>query len=283
MFLNDNILGYQSRGLYSDFFSAGYQYQPETIRYTSAAGIPNDGTVYFSSTPQQIIGSQIWTLFETFTINAKGILGLPLNTNNLYLRLGTYYPFFGGTLSSNNVDFVSGSALGSFFGGCIHNANGLTLNGINGYLDTTKSPSTLFGSNLYGYLYYINTYTTGVTFGTRDPSFADFDYSEINGVSINNSFTSISSGPSNKMCSLYRTGLTQLKYRKNAAQQTLASVYGGASINPMYIGAYDAYGGPSLYSNAAFQSHMTILNPTDLEIQLLENEIIALQTAFNRL
>jgi hypothetical protein len=265
-----------------------FSYQPETTAYLNALAVPNDSTVYFSGLDQQIIGSVVWTKIDAFVITLKTAFGLTLGVNNLSTKVPAIYPFWGGTAAMTKFNLADAQDLNASFrmgwnGGVTHSATGIAFNGTNGYGNTYLTPSSKYGTNLYGYVYAINSYTTGVLMGSRNGSCADFDYSEINGVSINRIFTSITGGVSTNVTSLYRTGTTQLKYRRNGSQQTLASVYFDSVTNPIYVGAYDDYGtGVILYSNASLKTYSIISQPTDADITTLENAITQLNIDLNR-
>lgn len=263
------------------------RFQPETLLLTSARSIPYDGTVYFSGMGQSITGIEFWEAVDACFVTLKNAYGLILGVKNLYTKVPILYDLWGGTASLTKYNICDARDLDAAFrlswnGGVTHSSTGVAFNGTNGYGNTHLAPSSVFGSNYYGLVYSIKAYTTGVLTGTRDPSYADFDYSEINGVSLNDSFKTITGGVSTNKTSLYRPNSTQIKYKRNGTPQTISSTYAGASINPLYIGAYDAYGGPTLYSNANLDCYAVIKSPTDSEITVLENAIAQLNIDLNR-
>ena len=80
---------------------------PETIDYMAALGIADDSTIYFSSTPQQITGSAMWTAVNMLGIRWKTALGLPLTVNNLSTKIDTLYPFMGGTAATCKFNYCN--------------------------------------------------------------------------------------------------------------------------------------------------------------------------------
>jgi hypothetical protein len=120
--------------------------------------------------------------------------------------------------------------------------------------------------------------------GGRSSSAALFDFtgSGGGGVSLDATFTT-ASGVSAGITSLYRTGSTQVKYRRNGAQQTLSSNYLATMGNNVYVGAYNDFGtGVILYSNANLKTYSIISQPTDANIVTLENAITQLNLDLNR-
>lgn len=276
-----NSIGF--KGLQNSFNSVApsYLYQPETVAYMTTAGYLNNSTVYFPSTPYEIAGSNVWSYYDNFCINAKNILSLPLNVNNLNTRLAYFYPFYGDTAFINSIDFVTGLSAGNFFGGVSFSGNGFKGNGFDAYFNTNFYLSSLGGA-LYGYIYYLKEYTKGVPIGTRDGGAADYDYSEISGIALNCEFTTITGIKSVNCVSLYRLNTNEINYFNNGSLQTFSKIYVGASIYPVFINAYNYLGGPYLCSDSNTKGHILIKNPTLIEIQALSIELTNLQILLNR-
>jgi hypothetical protein len=264
-------------------FVTGASYQPETLSYLNALPIVNNSTLYFIGTPQEITGAAIWNAVDSFVVTLKTNFSLTLGINNLNTKCPAIYPFIGGTAITNKYNLCDAQDTNAAYriiwsGGVTHSSTGVAFNGTNGYGNTFINQNVKFGVNYYGFSYAINSYTTGVLMGSRDGSAADFDYSEINGVSLNDSFKTITGGVSTAITSLYRIISTQIKYIRNGSTQTLTSNYGASPNNAVYIGAYDSLGTPILYSNANLKTYTIISQPTDANITALQTAISTLNT-----
>ena len=118
-----------------------YVYQPETTAYMTAVGIPDDGTIYYSSTAYEITGSAMWLAIDNLCIAFKTALSLPLGVSNLNTVFDTYYPAIGGTSTSCKWNLIDPQDTDSamrltFSGGWTFGANGMTPNGTNSYANT---------------------------------------------------------------------------------------------------------------------------------------------------
>jgi hypothetical protein len=266
-----------------------FSYQPETTAYLTALAVPNDSTVYFNGFSQQILGSVVWTKIDAFVITLKNAYGLTLGLDNLKTKVPAIYPFWGGTATMTKFNLADAQDTNGAFrigwnGGVTHSRTGVAFNGSNAYGNTYLTPNTKFGANFYGFVYSINSYTSNVLMGGRSSSAALFDFtgSGGGGVSLDATFTT-ASGVSAGITSLYRTGSTQVKYRRNGAQQTLSSNYLATMANNVYVGAYNDFGtGVILYSNANLKTYSIISQPSDADITTLENAITQLNIDLNR-
>jgi hypothetical protein len=263
-------------------------YQPETTAYLTALAVPNDSTVYFNGFSQQILGSVVWTKIDDFVITLKTAFGLTLGVNNLSTKVPAIYPFWGGTAAMTKFNLADAQDTNAAFrmswnGGVTHSRTGVAFNGSNSYGNSNLTPSAKFGANYYAFVYAINSYTTGVLTGARDANKSDFDYSEINGVSLNDNFKTITGGVSNNVTSLYRLNSTQIKYKRNGTIQTFSSNFVAGLNHPIYVGAYNSFNtSVILYSNANLKTYSIISQPTDADITTLENAITQLNLDLNR-
>lgn len=266
-----------------------FSFQPETTAYLNALAVPNDSTVYFSGLSQQILGSVVWTKIDAFVITLKNAYGLTLGLNNLSTKVPAIYPFWGGTATMTKFNLVDAQDLNSahrilWNGGVTHSQTGVAFNGSNAYGDTNLTPRTKFGTNYYGFVYAINSYSSNVVFGGRDGgSSTDYEWSAANLASLNNAAVSIV-GPSIGVSALYRDNSTQYKYKINGAIQTINSAYINSLTVNEYIGALNngSFGGTILYSNANLKTFCIISQPTDANITTLQNAITQLNLDLNR-
>ena len=140
-------------------------YEAETTAYMNAVGIPNDTTVYYATTPQEITGAAMWTAIDNYV--------KALKDNLIYSKFKAIYPLIGDTVLKmkwnlkNPLDTDAAFRL-AFFGSGILSATGWTGNGLNAYLETFLNQSTVLALNNESVGYYIRTpddassYTAGV-------------------------------------------------------------------------------------------------------------------------
>jgi hypothetical protein len=114
-----------------------------------------------------ITDDTIHVALDTFTryIKDKGI----------WAKCPVIYPFVGGTASTHKYNLVNPLDTDGAYritpnGGITHDANGVTGNGTNGYLDTHFDPSVL-SQNSQGMTLYIRTLGTGHQSSNVDSSF----------------------------------------------------------------------------------------------------------------
>lgn len=162
-------------GSYS-FFS----YQPETTAYLTAIAVPDDSTVYYSATAQQILGSEIWTAIDTFVISLKNAFSLTLGVNNLSTKFPAIYPMIGGTATAHKYNLSDAQDLDAsyrlaFSGGITHSRTGADPNGSNGFGDTffnlrtyRGSSTTLVDQFTFGYYSRQNTLANDCLMGAFD-------------------------------------------------------------------------------------------------------------------
>jgi len=138
---------------------ASNRYEIETIRYMRAIGVPNDGTVYFAGTAQEITGAQAWEVFNVHFLELKG-KGEINNSVNLLPLFIILRPYFGGSATTNkfnakNPSDTDGAFRQTYFGGLTHSRLGCKGNGTNGYALNYLVPSVnLQTSNLHFSCYF---------------------------------------------------------------------------------------------------------------------------------
>lgn len=129
-------------------FKGGYIVEPfddDTITGMTAAGIPNDNTLLFVSTPYEISGTQLWTEVNKLIRNLKGT-GVRNFTHDFWTDSVQYLMDVGNSSSSCAVNFRSpGVKDATFFGaGWSFNGNGAKPNGATGtYCSTNIAPTEL--------------------------------------------------------------------------------------------------------------------------------------------
>lgn len=112
-------------------------YDADTMTFMTATGIPDDGTVYYSGTPQEITGHGMWVAID------NGVKGLKLNgTWDTYQAI---YPFIGGTAFTHKWNLKDPRDLDEAFrlsstGTLTHSSGGVQSSG--GYYNTFFNPIT---------------------------------------------------------------------------------------------------------------------------------------------
>ena len=138
--------------------AAASSYEAETVSYMNAVAIPDDTTVYYASTPQEITGAALWTSVDTFVASLKA--------NSILTKMKAIYPFIGGTALAhkwnlaNPLDTDAAHRL-TFFGGMVHDEFGIEGNGSNAYADTNTLHSDFFTLNSESFGAYLGSQDIG--------------------------------------------------------------------------------------------------------------------------
>jgi len=66
-------------GVDRDHYVGGVVITPETIDFMDVIGVPDDGTIYFASTPQEMTGAEMWTSVNKMSLGLKIDFFLPYN------------------------------------------------------------------------------------------------------------------------------------------------------------------------------------------------------------
>jgi hypothetical protein len=101
-------------------------------------------------------------------INAIQNLVQDLKNYNLYARIKALYPFVGGTATSHKFNLINPNDTDAAFrllfaGGIIHDSNGVTFDGINGYANTFLNPNPIITLNKETLALYSRTSSDGGT------------------------------------------------------------------------------------------------------------------------
>ena len=124
--------------------------------------IPNDTTVYFSNTPQEVTGAQYW-----YYVNA---LVFGLKADGLWSSGHYGYLFIGGASAIHKINLFNPADTDSAFrldfnGGWTHDVNGITANGTNTYADTHFDSSVHLAANDGAFVVYTRVSQTGAVIG----------------------------------------------------------------------------------------------------------------------
>jgi len=145
-------------------------FEAETTAYMNAVAIPNDTTVYYATTPQEITGAAIWTGIDNYVKEVRAF----------YHKFKAIHPLIGDTVPKmkwnlkNPLDTDAAFRL-AFFGSGILSATGWKGNGSNAYIETFLNQSTEITLNSESVGYYIRTSSSSGNDGggkgsaTQDP------------------------------------------------------------------------------------------------------------------
>lgn len=116
-------------------------YDADTTAYMNALVIANNSTVYFSGTPQERTGAQLWTAVDALVVSLK--------TASLWTRFYVICLFLGGTAARHKLNLknpldTDGAFRLAFSGGWTHSATGSLPNGTDGYARTFFNPFVNF-------------------------------------------------------------------------------------------------------------------------------------------
>ncbi len=121
-----------------------------TIAWLTAAGVPNDGTVYFSGTNQQKTGAQFWIECNKLIKNLKGI-GAINGTYDWWSSSG-FKAFHASLIGNATASSINAKNPGTnditYSAGWTHGATGSYPNGTSAYATFGLAPTDLNGSNV---------------------------------------------------------------------------------------------------------------------------------------
>jgi len=137
----------------------------DTIAFMDAVGIADDSTVYYTGTPQEITGSEMWDAIDTAVLDLK--------SNGFWDDIPFFYPFVGGTAARHKWNLKDPRDLdvayrGLFFGGYTQDGTGITGNGTNAYMNTLyRANLSANNGHMIGYYQRNDLRENGVAVGAR--------------------------------------------------------------------------------------------------------------------
>lgn len=127
----------------------GGGFDADATAFMTSTGIPNNSTVYYSGTPQEITGSGFWSAINNLVVDLKDA--------SLWSDLQAFYPFIGGTATTHKWNLKNPTDSDAAFritwsGGINHDRLGATGNGTNGFGNTHIVPSIdVNGDSSFGF------------------------------------------------------------------------------------------------------------------------------------
>ncbi len=144
------------------FYSHKKAIDSDASAFMLATGIPNDATIYYASTPQEITGKAMWTAVNNLVISLK--------MSGIWIKVKAFYPMVGGNSTSHKLNLKDPRDLDIafrllFVNSPTHSSLGMQPNGTSSYAISYVNPSTTFSNPAICMGYYGNTLTT---IGTSD-------------------------------------------------------------------------------------------------------------------
>jgi hypothetical protein len=222
--------------------SSAPTYDVDAQAFLTATGIPNDGTIFFTGTPQEITGQNL--------SNAINQLVLDLKSYSLWSKMKAIYPIVGGTAFTHKFNLKDPRDLNvagrlTYSGIQIHSSNGMTSNN---YVNTHFIPSSNLSLNSAHLSFYSRTNNSGqnVEIGVSSASASLFIAPNFSGSSfraVNSNQTSAGAGQNMKaffIASRITSTVAKL-YRNNsiAFNDTLNS--GSLSNGNITLFGYNAF------------------------------------------
>lgn len=255
----------------------------DSAAFLTAANIPNDGTIYYSGTSQQITGAQMTTALKNLVISLK--------SNGLWTKIKAFYPFIGGTSASHKWNLKDPRDLDAAFrlvyvNTSTHNSLGFQPNGSNSYANTFLNLSTVFSSNAMAIGMYVNTETT-----------ITGDHHNIGAYSGSSNFFSFQDrglynflqSNSNQIAFLDTNGFlcgssttTTHKTFSSSGITTALTTNGSLPTVNVWIGTLNLNGSYYQGVNAKICSVWFISGLTDTEVLTLETIVDSFETALHR-
>jgi hypothetical protein len=264
---------------------ASFTPDADAVSYLNAIGIPNDGTVYYPSTPQQITGAGIWT--------ATNDLFVYLKENSIYSKLIAMYLYVGGTAASHKFNAINPLDTDAAFrlvfsGGNTHSATGWLPNGSNGFANSYINPRTHLIQNDLHISAYIRNSTTGILMGvdTTDSRLSMSPNLEgsIGYHNASNSGAGITSLSSNVgLWTISRKSSSNYKvYNRDSTFATIGITSDLSPNASIALGCRTGGSTNSFFSGAEQCTTTAGLGLTDSEVDLLEAGIQTFNTALFR-
>ena len=138
--------------------AAGAAFEAETTAFMqdSDVNIPNDGTVFYSGTPQETSGANLWTFIDDFIKREK--------TAGRWVNILYFRPRIKGITLAHAVNLKNPTTFkGVYYGSWIHNELGSTGNGANTYMTTGFNPSIEQVSGQSGMGAVLSNFSTALT------------------------------------------------------------------------------------------------------------------------
>jgi hypothetical protein len=214
-------------------------------------------------------------------------------------KFDAVYPFCGGAAQSHKWNFMNpldtdAGFRGTFAGTVTHNANGITGNATDGYMDTKFNPSTHSTANNIHMAVYISAGTAAGRHGCNSdsnaknlligPTISGSDYIRCYGTASDGQIVYTNSDRTDSFILSRRSGTDFEAYKGGVSQGTATGSTGVASPpnSNVYVLAENAAGTAGSFADDTVQFFSLGEGLTDAEATALHNGIVAFQTALSR-
>jgi len=260
----------------------------DAAAFLTASGIPNDGTLYYVGTAQEITGEDMNTAIGNLVANLK--------LYGIWTHIKAFYPFIGGTASThkynlkNPIDSDAAFRL-VFTNTPTQSGLGMQTNGSSSYANTFLNPSTVFSDKATAFGFYqtvINT-TAGTdrhfmgNWTSSSTNFMSIQSQEIgytvlnflNNVNIQTLFNyeKFNTENSNTTTKSLTCGTTSYSY---------TTITGNFPNNNIFIGGLNTAGTYYQGVNSTFGAAWIMNGLTDTQIGQLNALVTAYQTELHR-
>lgn len=273
------------RGLYITFtpqYVREFQFEPETIAFMTAVGVPNDSTTYYGSTAYEITGSAMWTALDGLCLSLKTAFSLTFGESNLSTKFDAFYPLIGGTATTCKYNLIdpqdtNGAMRLTFSGGWTIGATGIKGNSTNAYADTYWNSTAKAGAQRVGYGAYRRVDGTTGIFGT----FGGTSNTRLYHFGTDNIFTiSLVSNPGSALlrscAATLNTSNTKMFSRSGVINTYSAQTLTLSSIN-YYLGALNVSNTPAQYSDMEISTYWLTG-----KVELTDAQTIAINAAVDQ-
>ena len=224
---------------------------------------------------------------------AINVLVTNLKINGIWTQMGAMYPMVGSTAESCAQNLASSSYTGMFSGGWTFSSAGAAPNGINGYMNTSLTPSTYATFASYGISVYINQMNIGIAHIASDQGGSQQQYlavgSDGNSYMMLPSFAASGNGvPLGADCKGFITlvlestdGTTGKNVYYNGVNKLRAGNFGFLTTIQSWLGCSTVSGG-SLFSSSRYAMAIWHKGLNSTQAISLYNLIQTFQTSLSR-
>lgn len=267
--------------------ASGPVYQPETIAYMTAVGIPDDANASIYG----VTNNAVWLAWDAFFVTLKGA---GLLSKHYYIRGMTGAVANAANYKFNAINPVDADAAyrAVYYGGVTFSATGTHGNGTNGYANSFFNDQTAgVATDNFGMTSYLRAVGSNSGFIMGSVGSGTHIVQQPNSGSVSRHFTydnGTFTGPPTPSGAITNTRNpsetdTQRVYNDGVLTASRTSFAPTALTNlPMFEMARNLFGSPNLYSDRELSYHAVHTGMTAAEVVIYHAAIQTLQTALNR-
>ncbi len=241
----------------------------------AAAAVDSDAQAFL--TASGITDATITDAVNTFVVEAKA--------QGIWTDLDKIFPFVGGSSTAHSYNMKNALADGTFHGGVIHDSNGVTFNGTNGYFDTAWATNSANVYNRHYSQYLVYQSMSGVwsgsfdganLFGMRIDAGRSLSYMGFNNleatalVNLDRASVYCVTIDSSSVGKMYNNG--------NLVKTNATSIQGAPIVGTVFVGALNSSGTAAFYQNSNVR-FVTTGKKLDASKQAILNHLVRLFNA----